>query len=586
MSVSEKLITIAENQQKVYTSGQYSVYQGSEYMHPTVSGEVIRIDDMSSVPHKVTVGKRSKNLFNVNTITDNRDLEAGTGKLYPYGDMFVSDFIPITANTTFTGNYIKNCAYYDSNKQYLSDIGSKSSTVARTLTTPANTCYLRFSYFSETVGSNGVQIELGSIASAYTPYIENFEDVKIKKFSKNLLDISTIPILNPNPSDMKNVVVDVEAGTFSFEVTMTAYSNGLTINAYLPIGTYFLSGSVHTASGLKCGVYIRKPDGSVYLNYAGNGFPPNPMVVDTEGIWKFTFYRPYNAPVGDIVTYSNVMLEVGETRTEYQPYKEPVDVGDTFDSTTDSITLIPDTTGGYLDCQYCRDIDKGITEANSAGREAEWNLMWDAIQRNGNRTDYGFAFLYWYSYWFYPKYDIVLAGGDSSMGEAIGTGAFRGFNSGGSADFDLSARFEECGVTLDTSKCKGLQYFMHSIKAKRIPTLDFSSATNLYMAFYYTNVQIIDKLISSETSAFVANTFQYNSNLTTITEVEGVIAKSINFQHSPLDVPTMNRIIACLKDYSSTSGTYTLTLKADRETMLTDEEKAVATNKGWTLVWS
>ena len=64
------------------------------------------------------------------------------------------------------------------------------------------------------------------------------------------------------------------------------------------------------------------------------------------------------------------------------------------------------------------------------------------------------------------------------------------------------------------------------------------------------------------------------------------IAKSIAFQHSPLNVPTMNRIIACLKDYSSIGGTYTLTLKKDRETMLTDEEKAVATNKGWTLVWS
>lgn len=233
---------------------------------------------------------------------------------------------------------------------------------------------------------------------------------------------------------------------------------------------------------------------------------------------------------------------------------------------------------------YDHGYDEGLTTGEKAGRDAEHGLCWDAIQREGKRYDYGWAFFQWKSDWFYPKYDIVLGGGDPTVGEVLGTAAFRQFNKDGDVNFDLSARFEECGVTLDTSKCKVLQYFMHTIKAKRIPTLDFSSATNLYMAFYYTDVQIIDKLVSSETTNFVANTFQYNNKLTTITEVEGVIAKSINFQHSPLDVPTMNRIIEHLKVQSS--GTYTLTLKADRQNLLTNEVKTLATNKGWTLVWS
>ncbi|MBE6780726.1 MAG: hypothetical protein E7545_07090 [Ruminococcaceae bacterium] len=231
------------------------------------------------------------------------------------------------------------------------------------------------------------------------------------------------------------------------------------------------------------------------------------------------------------------------------------------------------------------EMPEGVGEVYEAGEEAGLDTMWDAIQREGTRTEYGFAFYKWRGEWFYPKYDIVL--GDKVVAyEQLGTSTFRNFNDGGDTNFDLTARLEECGVKLDTSKCPNLLYFMLGIRVKRIPTIDLSSATGSYMAFYATSLRIIDKLIFSENTNLDTTTFQYNGSLTTITEVEGVIAKSINFQHSPLDVPSINRIIACLKDYSSIGGTYTLTLKKDRETMLTNAEKAVATNKGWTLVWS
>jgi hypothetical protein len=243
---------------------------------------------------------------------------------------------------------------------------------------------------------------------------------------------------------------------------------------------------------------------------------------------------------------------------------------------------IREKTGGY-ETYTTSQMLNGVSAVYKAGLNDEHSLCWDAIQREGTRHDYGWLSYQWKSDWFYPKYDIVL-GDTNPMGEILGIGTFRQFNKDGDANFDLSERLEECGVKLDTSKCQVLQYFMHTIKAKRVPTLDFSSATNLYMTFYYTDVQIIDKLVSSEITNFVANTFQYNNKLTTITEVEGVIAKSINFQHSPLDVPTMNRIIEHLKVQSS--GTYTLTLKADRQNLLSNEMKTLATNKGWTLVWS
>lgn len=230
--------------------------------------------------------------------------------------------------------------------------------------------------------------------------------------------------------------------------------------------------------------------------------------------------------------------------------------------------------------------EEGLVTGEQAGREAENILLWHSIQLGGNRDEYSYFFLNWPAATFYPKYDIKLAH-TTIHGTYGNIGVFRSFNSGGTADFDMSARLEECGVTIvGTGALKSFQYFIMSSNVKRIPPIDLSSAVNTYMAFYASKVQVIDGLVFSEATVPNANMFAYCSNLKTITEVEGTIAKSISFSYSPLDVPTMNRIIACLKDYSSTGGTYTLTLKKDRETMLTDEEKAVATSKGWTLVWS
>lgn len=218
-----------------------------------------------------------------------------------------------------------------------------------------------------------------------------------------------------------------------------------------------------------------------------------------------------------------------------------------------------------------------------AGRKAELDLLWDTIQIKGNRTDYSYYFMDWDGSVFYPKYDFNLAA-TTIHGSGANIGVFRNFNKG-YTKFDLSERLEECGVVINTSECTTLQYLFMGANVSRIPTIDLSKVANSYMAFYDTRATAIDGLIFSETTIPNNNTFLYSGNLTTITKIEGVIAKSISFSYNPLDVPTMNRIIAHLKDYSSIGGTYTLTFKQDRETMLTDEEKAVATNKGWTLVW-
>lgn len=67
-------------------------------------------------------------------------------------------------------------------------------------------------------------------------------------------------------------------------------------------------------------------------------------------------------------------------------------------------------------------------------------------------------------------------------------------------------------------------------------------------------------------------------------EINGVIGTDIAFPDSPLSIASMNRIIACLNDYAGSGTTHTLTFKSGRLALLSDAEKAIATEKGWTLV--
>jgi hypothetical protein len=80
--------------------------------------------------------------------------------------------------------------------------------------------------------------------------------------------------------------------------------------------------------------------------------------------------------------------------------------------------------------------------------------------------------------------------------------------------------------------------------------------------------------------------FQTSANLISIDEVYNIVASGYNFSLSILlNHDTLIRILNALYDYASegSSATHTLILGAPNLAKLTDEEKAIATNKGWTL---
>lgn len=164
---------------------------------------------------------------------------------------------------------------------------------------------------------------------------------------------------------------------------------------------------------------------------------------------------------------------------------------------------------------------------------------------------------------------------------------------------------------LDTSTTKTFyQSFSHCTKLKSIPIYDSSNSTNFgstfsfcsalevapeldtskgtsfgYMFQYCTSLKTVPKInVSKATGSSSLNNMFYNCTALEEITFEGTINIKISFKESTnLTHNSLVGIINALKTYSSTSSNYTLTLGSTNLAKLTDEEKAVATAKGWRL---
>jgi hypothetical protein len=214
-----------------------------------------------------------------------------------------------------------------------------------------------------------------------------------------------------------------------------------------------------------------------------------------------------------------------------------------------------------------------------AGQKAEYDRFWDNYQENGKRVDYVFAFggVAWKKETFQPKYDIK----PTDAGDM-----FYRFNLKSSqVAIDMAEHLKELGITMDFSKCIYFNYAFQNAKISRLGTIDFKSAANTQMAsmFYTSYLTTIDNMIMYDNTKCNSGIFSGATNLTNLT-ISGVIANNFTISAcSKLTHDSLISIIEHLKDYSSSTTTYTCTLGTTNLAKLTDEEKAIATDRGWTL---
>jgi hypothetical protein len=176
------------------------------------------------------------------------------------------------------------------------------------------------------------------------------------------------------------------------------------------------------------------------------------------------------------------------------------------------------------------------------GIQSEYDRFWDTIQNNGNPTSYAYRFLNFPAALFNPKYDFVMDGVDTTS---------------------ASWSFRLLQATDMKKNC------------------DFTRVTHMQYTFYQSNIKNARTIKVSPANLY-KDTFAHCVALEEI-RIDGEIGQNgLSFSTSrKLTHDSLMSIINCLE--AKTEGTWTVTLGATNLAKLTDAEKAIATQKGWTL---
>lgn len=232
MATADKLTTVAENVPKVYHAGQLNVVENAECLKGRKTDTAILLDDISPVIHEmgvkissdtaedltaVKVSRCGKNLFDINqinsttTLINNGDgtLTAKMGASYSY--TLLKTICPnLKVGKTYTLNFTTTGMRYIYLQGYnkVWNLGT-SLTITETMLNSKVIFYsnkLDGVYYDALISD--IQIELGSTATDYKPYISPIEYIPNADGT-----VEGVTSLYPNTTlmtDTEGVIIDCD----------------------------------------------------------------------------------------------------------------------------------------------------------------------------------------------------------------------------------------------------------------------------------------------------------------------------------------------------------------------------------------
>ena len=286
-----------------------------ESLSENVSTNADGITNLNSNLDTLEFGELSggKNLIDYSKVIFGYELH--NGALIQNSSWYVTDFIPVKPNTTYTisGTSSVNCNEFTQDKTFIKQNFSK------TITTSDITKYLRFNSISS--GYSTPQLEEGSVATSYEPYIPSVKMLakEVDNVNESLSVIGKCKnLLNPTlqTTTFNGVTCTNNGdGTYTF--------NGTSTNAtYFPLSsqTFDLSKTYKIVGCPKCGVgkYSIYDDKNMITGVADKGDggkPYNPSVNP-----KLYISIEANVELNNLVFKPMLTENINATYDDFVPY--------------------------------------------------------------------------------------------------------------------------------------------------------------------------------------------------------------------------------------------------------------------------
>lgn len=412
VQIKEGQILVTEDTGEMYVDVTNSDRKKINSISNFKSGSVIQIDDISPVTHEMEVKVRSKNILP-----------------YPYasGSSYTTNGVTFTANddgsVTLNGTPTTTAVYYMSVKRQITtegnvyalslrgnpDIrniyiannmhggehtGEQYSSLGGTYCIFTDKGATRADYYIVVLAGAGTlenvtvypQLELGTTATEYTPYVSDFSEVGVSRYGKNLITPQELYkgcyMYEALEYENRNCIKMTSGNTYTISPSF------LKPNTQYTVSFWTKSVNFDGAKGPNVVFSFNYSDGTRYLCYSQGDTNNNHNVE-----W---YYTSFTSDKGKTVTSIGVvtmqyqianyididtfLFEVSDKATEYTPYINPKTVTANADGTVEGLTslspnttLMTDTEGVLIDCEYLTNNYKPVLDNRIPKQvQADW----------------------------------------------------------------------------------------------------------------------------------------------------------------------------------------------------------------------
>ncbi len=367
----------------VYYNGQLETLNSYESFKGNLSGVVVSTNDVNAVEHNVGVKLRSKNLCS-NIFTD------WFTNTSPYRYQHIADTTWITSLRDKDTSVDTSGCYFGvtntpGNGQEISWIISNGAVrvnnglnISHQTSAAGVSCPYLIMYpaneetFNKIMQRWDIQVELGTTATEYTPYVSDFTSVEVTRYGKNLFDSSQL-LAAKDWTETDGVYSGLPSYLYDIYRHDTGKSlfNDFTPNTQYKISFTGYSDDENTMGSKLLTFRFKYSDGTTEDVWIKNNVETTYTLISTAGKTVVGLHMSYGQ--NPMCYVWDIQLEIGTTATPYEPYISPTTYQSTADGTVEGITsispniiLLSNAPGVIINANYYRDLDIYISNLQQA----------------------------------------------------------------------------------------------------------------------------------------------------------------------------------------------------------------------------